>query len=177
MIKGNNEEINGGMADIKDVFSKITSVIESISGISSRMVKINKHVDNQIKVNSGVNEFVQQVKERSDEIKSGICEQKNGFSEIIKAIAEEESQSPNGLRMVLVQAGVYVKKDATKAADKKENINSDRAAETGKRCGEVNKNYKQGSNAPEVLDGFEAVFHQLIFIYCNYRSPLSIGHQ
>jgi methyl-accepting chemotaxis protein len=88
LIKGNNEEINGGMADIKDVFSKITSVIESISGISSRMVKINKHVDNQIRVNSGVNEFVQQVKERSDEIKSGICEQKNGFSEIIKSIDE-----------------------------------------------------------------------------------------
>lgn len=33
-------------------------------------------------------------------------------TEIIKAIAEETSQSPNGIRMVLVQAGVYVKKEA-----------------------------------------------------------------
>lgn len=32
-------------------------------------------------------------------------------TEIIKDIAEEFSQSPNGVRMVLVQAGVYVKKD------------------------------------------------------------------
>ena len=33
-------------------------------------------------------------------------------TEIIKDIAEEIEASPNGVRMVLVQAGVYVKKDA-----------------------------------------------------------------
>lgn len=32
-------------------------------------------------------------------------------TEIIKDIAEEYEQSPNGVRMVLVQAGVYVKKE------------------------------------------------------------------
>jgi hypothetical protein len=36
-------------------------------------------------------------------------------TEIIKDIAEEYEQSPNGVRMVLVQAGVYVKKEATTA--------------------------------------------------------------
>lgn len=42
-------------------------------------------------------------------------------TEIIKDIAEEIEMSPNGVRMVLVQAGVYVKKDATaaKPAEKK----------------------------------------------------------
>lgn len=40
-------------------------------------------------------------------------------TEIIKDIAEELEQSPNGVRMVLVQAGVYVKKDpATGTATK-----------------------------------------------------------
>jgi hypothetical protein len=39
-------------------------------------------------------------------------------TELIKAIAEEHEQSPNGVRMVLVQAGVYVKKDAGGAAEK-----------------------------------------------------------
>jgi transposase-like protein len=34
-------------------------------------------------------------------------------TEIIKDIAEELELSPNGVRMVLVQAGVYVKKEAT----------------------------------------------------------------
>jgi hypothetical protein len=38
-------------------------------------------------------------------------------TEIIKDLAEELDQSPNGVRMVLVQAGVYVKKDAAAPKD------------------------------------------------------------
>ena len=41
-------------------------------------------------------------------------------TELIKEIADDMEQSPNGLRMILVQAGVYVKKDvATTSTDKK----------------------------------------------------------
>jgi hypothetical protein len=41
-------------------------------------------------------------------------------TEIIKDIAEEIEMSPNGVRMVLVQADVYVKKDpATKSSTSK----------------------------------------------------------
>ncbi len=42
-------------------------------------------------------------------------------TEIIKDIADEIEASPNGVRMVLIQANVYVKKDATasKTTDKK----------------------------------------------------------
>lgn len=42
-------------------------------------------------------------------------------TEIIKDIADEIEASPNGVRMVLIQANVYVKKDAaaSKTADKK----------------------------------------------------------
>ena len=39
-------------------------------------------------------------------------------TEIIKSIADEQEQSPNGVRMVLVQAGVYVKKDASSTTKK-----------------------------------------------------------
>lgn len=39
-------------------------------------------------------------------------------TEIIKDIAEEIEMSPNGVRMVLVQAGVYVKKEAGAATTK-----------------------------------------------------------
>lgn len=42
-------------------------------------------------------------------------------TELVKSIAEELEQSPNGVRMVLTQAGVYVKKDAaatTSASEK-----------------------------------------------------------
>jgi hypothetical protein len=45
-------------------------------------------------------------------------------SELIKEIAEKLEQSPNGVRMVLIQSGSYVKKDAatstSKTAEKKE---------------------------------------------------------
>ena len=51
-------------------------------------------------------------------------------TEIIKGIAEEMDQSPNGIRMILVQAGVYVKKEAGKTETKKEGGGS---AEGGKR--------------------------------------------
>lgn len=37
-------------------------------------------------------------------------------TELIKDIAEELSQSPNGVRMILVQAGVYIKKETTTSA-------------------------------------------------------------
>lgn len=39
-------------------------------------------------------------------------------TEIIKDIAEELEQSPNGIRQVLVQAGIYVKKEAAQPAAK-----------------------------------------------------------
>lgn len=37
-------------------------------------------------------------------------------TEIVKEIAEEIEQSTNGVRMVLIQAGVYVKKEVTSTA-------------------------------------------------------------
>lgn len=40
-------------------------------------------------------------------------------TEIIKNIADETGQSPNGIRMVLVQAGVYVKKEASTSTSTK----------------------------------------------------------
>jgi transposase-like protein len=41
-------------------------------------------------------------------------------TEIIKDIADELELSANGVRMVLIQAGVYIKKDAAKPAASKE---------------------------------------------------------
>ena len=54
----------------------------------------------------------------TDELKASVIEKyenagptPENSTEIIKDIAEEIEMSPNGVRMVLVQAGVYVKKD------------------------------------------------------------------
>jgi hypothetical protein len=58
----------------------------------------------------------------TDELKSEVIAKYEGAgptpensTEIIKDIAEEIEMSPNGVRMVLVQAGVYVKKDPSAA--------------------------------------------------------------
>ena len=50
-------------------------------------------------------------------------------TEIIKEIAEEMEQSPNGVRQVLVQAKVYVKKD----------VETKTSAKTSKEGGEATK--------------------------------------
>lgn len=57
-------------------------------------------------------------------------------TELIKEIAEEMEQSANGVRMVLIQAGVYVKKDpATSSTSKtgtKTNSSGDKAPRVSK---------------------------------------------
>ena len=61
----------------------------------------------------------------TDELKAKVIEMYEGAeptpdtsTEIIKDIAEEIEMSPNGVRMVLVQAGVYVKKEAASGTSK-----------------------------------------------------------
>ena len=61
----------------------------------------------------------------TDELKQEVIEKyeaagptPDNSTEIIKDIAEEIEMSPNGVRMVLVQAGVYVKKEASSGGSK-----------------------------------------------------------
>ena len=56
-------------------------------------------------------------------------------TEIIKDIAEEIEMSPNGVRMVLVQAGVYVKKDPATSTAK----TGTKTAATGDKPARVSK--------------------------------------
>ena len=61
----------------------------------------------------------------TDELKAKVIEMYEGAdptpetsTEIIKDIADEIEASPNGVRMVLVQDGVYVKKEASSGSSK-----------------------------------------------------------
>lgn len=61
----------------------------------------------------------------TDELKKTIIAQylaseptADNTSEIIKDLADEHELSPNGVRMVLVQAGAYIKKEAAAASTK-----------------------------------------------------------
>jgi hypothetical protein len=69
-------------------------------------------------------------------------------TEIIKDIAEEVEQSPNGVRMVLVQAGVYVKKDpATSSSGSKTKTTA---------TGEGSKRVSKESSIAELRAAIEA---------------------
>lgn len=65
-------------------------------------------------------------------------------TEIIKDIADEIEASPNGVRMVLVQAGVYVKKDSTSKPSEK------------KSSGEGSKRVSKESSIAELRAAIEA---------------------
>ena len=68
-------------------------------------------------------------------------------TELIKDIAEQLEQSPNGVRMVLVQAGVYVKKEAGAAAPGKT---------TAKKDGEGAKRVSKEDQIAELKEAIEA---------------------
>ena len=70
-------------------------------------------------------------------------------TEIIKDIAEEHEQSPNGLRMVLVQAGVYIKKEAGGGTEAK-------AKGTAKTAGEGTKRVSKESSIATLRAAIEA---------------------
>ena len=89
----------------------------------------------------------------SDELKAKVIEMyesagptPESSTEIIKDIAEEIEMSPNGVRMVLVQAGVYVKKEAGATATK-----------TTKPAGEGTKRVSKESSIAELTQAIEAM--------------------
>ena len=89
----------------------------------------------------------------SDELKAKVIEMyesagptPESSTEIIKDIAEEIEMSPNGVRMVLVQAGVYVKKEAGATATK-----------TTKPAGEGTKRVSKEASIAELTQAIEAM--------------------
>jgi hypothetical protein len=88
----------------------------------------------------------------TDELKTKVIEMYEGAgptpessTEIIKDIAEEIEMSPNGVRMVLVQAGVYVKKEAGASTTK-----------TTKPAGEGSKRVSKESSIADLKAAIEA---------------------
>jgi transposase-like protein len=89
----------------------------------------------------------------TDELKAKVIEMYEGAgptpessTEIIKDIAEEIEMSPNGVRMVLVQAGVYVKKEAGATTTKTTKTSS----------GEGSKRVSKESSIAELRAAIEA---------------------
>jgi transposase-like protein len=90
----------------------------------------------------------------TDELKAKVIEMYEGAgptpetsTEIIKDIAEEIEMSPNGVRMVLVQAGVYVKKDPGSSSS---------GGTKAKTTGEGSKRVSKESSIAELRAAIEA---------------------
>lgn len=90
----------------------------------------------------------------TDELKAKVIEMYEGAeptpetsTEIIKDIAEEIEMSPNGVRMVLVQAGVYVKKDPGSSSS---------GGTKAKTAGEGSKRVSKESSIAELRAAIEA---------------------
>lgn len=66
--------------------------------------------------------------------------------EIVKQIAEDFEESPNGVRMILTKAGVYVKKSASPAAAKTS------AASSGDKPARVSKADSQAALTAAITD-------------------------
>lgn len=88
----------------------------------------------------------------TDELKQEVIEKyesagptPENSTEIIKDIAEEIEMSPNGVRMVLVQAGVYVKKDPGATSSK-----------TSTKSGEGSKRVSKESAIADLKEAIEA---------------------
>jgi transposase-like protein len=90
----------------------------------------------------------------TDELKQEVIEKyeaagptPENSTEIIKDIAEEIEMSPNGVRMVLVQAGVYVKKDPASSSSK---------TSTKTSSGEGSKRVSKESAIADLKEAIEA---------------------
>lgn len=88
LINVNNNEINSGTSNVKEVVETISGVMEAIEAISGMMDQTTEYVTTQISVNSNVNDKVDTTKNKSESIKASIEEQKNALTEIMKSIAD-----------------------------------------------------------------------------------------
>jgi len=88
LINVNNNEINSGMSNVKEVVETISGVMEAIEAISGMMDQTTEYVTTQISVNSNVNDKVDTTKIKSESIKASIEEQKNALTEIMRSIAD-----------------------------------------------------------------------------------------
>jgi len=99
----------------------------------------------------------------TEELKASVIEKYEGAeptpetsTEIIKDIAEEIEMSPNGVRMVLVQAGVYVKKEAGSGTAKT------KTAAVGDKPARVSKESAIGELRQALLDANKPVDEDIL---------------
>ena len=83
----NSEEIQKGMSSIKGTVDVISEIIEGFNSISLMMNNISEYIEKQVDTNNAVNEEMNNVKDKSDEIMYATEEQKTASDEIVNSMS------------------------------------------------------------------------------------------
>jgi methyl-accepting chemotaxis protein len=86
LIKKNNNEINNGMKNVGDVTESISRIINGIKSIDDMTNNIYNEMNKQQSTNESVNKSIDDLKIRSDEVRSATREQKNAVAEVMKTV-------------------------------------------------------------------------------------------
>ncbi|MBN2041616.1 MAG: MCP four helix bundle domain-containing protein [Spirochaetes bacterium] len=109
LIDKNNKEINNGMKNVSSTISSISSIIGGVEKIDGMMKNIIADVKKQQNTNNSVNNSVDELKIRSDEVKRATEEQGIAAGEIMKTISNINE---------IVQAGASGAEEIAANADK-----------------------------------------------------------
>ncbi len=88
LIKKNNEEINSGKDNTMNTSKNISNIIEGVDSINSMMQDIFTNMEKQQSTNNNVNNSINDLKIRSDEVKLASKEQQTAITETMKSITD-----------------------------------------------------------------------------------------
>jgi methyl-accepting chemotaxis protein len=86
LIKKNNNEINNGMKNVLDTTESISRIINGIKSVDDMTNNIYTEMRKQQGTNDSVNKSIDDLRIRSDEVRSATGEQKNAVAEVMKTI-------------------------------------------------------------------------------------------
>ena len=87
LIKGNSEEIGGGINIVRNSVEAIGYIIEGVAKISGMIDQISQNMARQLETNEIVNAEADRVRMKADEIRNATEEQKIAAGEIVKTVA------------------------------------------------------------------------------------------
>ena len=87
LIKGNNAEITGGLANVGDTTSNIRSIIDGVNEIVAMMEMLSLNMNEQNDAKEKVSEEATVIRMKSEEIRTATDEQRRATDEIMKSIA------------------------------------------------------------------------------------------
>jgi methyl-accepting chemotaxis protein len=95
LIRVNNDEIRTGFGNVGTVVNVIGDIMTDIESISQMMNLLYENMKKQLATNEIVNQEVEKVKGRSDEIRTATEEQKIAAEEVVKSITSINELSQN----------------------------------------------------------------------------------